>query len=153
MWRLYSTNSIQRASDRCRNRSQTAGASQAARLDVFVTVHDTGLRPNDVFRMRVENIKWSDRAYFNASGKTKRSRRWVALSQRVLDLLSMRCGGWQEGLGSALKAQQNRSPHDKLRKRFGSCEKLRGCLRPWYFTRRSTLTVCSSMRPRTTCSS
>ena len=47
--------------------------------------------------MRVENINLSERAYFNASGKTKRSRRWVALSQRVLDLLFMRCGGRQEG--------------------------------------------------------
>src|SRR5215469_10421260 len=65
--------------------------------DVFVTVQDTWLRPDEVFRMRVENINRSARAYFNASGKTKRSRRWVALSQRVLDLLFMGCGGRREG--------------------------------------------------------
>jgi integrase len=47
--------------------------------------------------MRVESLHWSARAYFNATGKTKRSRRWVALSQRVLDLLFLRCGGRHEG--------------------------------------------------------
>ena len=70
---------------------------------MFVSVQDTGLRPDEVFRMRVENINWSARAYFNASGKTKRSRRWVPLSQRVLDLLLMRCGGRQEGWAFASK--------------------------------------------------
>jgi integrase len=40
--------------------------------DVFITVQDTGLRPDEVFRMRVENINLSERAYFNASGKTER---------------------------------------------------------------------------------
>jgi hypothetical protein len=43
--------------------------------DVFVIAQDTWLRPDEVFRMRVENINWTTRAYFNASGKTKRSRR------------------------------------------------------------------------------
>jgi integrase len=66
-------------------------------LDVFVIVQDTGLRPDEVFRMRVEDVNWSSRIYFNASGKTKRARRPVALSQRVLDLLFVRCGCRTEG--------------------------------------------------------
>lgn len=66
-------------------------------LDVFVIVQDTGLRPDEVFRMRVEQVNWSTRAYFNASGKTKGARRLVPLSQRVQDILFARCGDRQEG--------------------------------------------------------
>lgn len=58
--------------------------------DVFVTIQDARLRPDEVFRMCLENINLSERAYFNAWGKASRSRGWVALSQRVLDLLFMR---------------------------------------------------------------
>src|SRR5262249_50063910 len=67
-----------------------AHLKQPAR-DVFLIIQDTGLRPDEVFRMQIEQINWSMRRYFNASGKTRKSRRMVPLSQRILDALFLRC--------------------------------------------------------------
>ena len=119
-------------------------------VDVFVTVQDTGLRPDEVFRMRIENVNWNTRAYFNGSGKTKRARRWVPVSQRVLDLLFVRCGtkggsSRQNAVGLVISQLSPKSSEKRGR--------LRGCLRPLYFTqrgwRRSHRDALSASRTRT----
>jgi len=76
--------------------------------------------------MRVEDINLSERSYFNASGKTKHSRRWVALSQRVLDLLFLRCGGRQDGWVCRQSAA-NQVTSRQSRKSSGRREMLRAC--------------------------
>jgi integrase len=43
---------------------------------------DTGLRPDEVFRIRVENIDFVDRTIFNPFGKTKAARRKVTIDRR-----------------------------------------------------------------------
>ena len=65
--------------------------------DVLIMIQDTGMRPDDLFRIRVENIDWTRRLIFNPSGKTKAARRHVPISQRMLDLLMLRCSGKREG--------------------------------------------------------
>ncbi len=65
--------------------------------DVFTTMLDAGLRDGEVVRMRIENIHWTQAFYFNPKGKTKRARRIVPLSERVLALLRVRCGELREG--------------------------------------------------------
>lgn len=65
--------------------------------DVLIIIQDTGMRPDEVFRIRVENINWNRRLIFNPHGKTRASRRHVPISQRVLELLSLRSRGRQEG--------------------------------------------------------
>jgi integrase len=41
--------------------------------DVLIIIQDTGMRPEEVFRIRVENIDWSRRLIFNPHGKTRAS--------------------------------------------------------------------------------
>jgi integrase len=65
--------------------------------DVLVVIQDTGMRPEEVFRIRIENIDWSRRLIFNPNGKTKAARRHVPISERMLDLLSIRCSNKPEG--------------------------------------------------------
>jgi integrase len=65
--------------------------------DVLIMIQDTGMRPDEVFRIRVENIDWTRRLIFNPSGKTKAARRYVPISERMLDLLMLRCSGKREG--------------------------------------------------------
>jgi integrase len=65
--------------------------------DVLVIMQDTGLRPEEVFRIRVENIDWQRRAIFNPHGKTRASRRYVLISERMSELLMLRCAGKTEG--------------------------------------------------------
>jgi integrase len=43
--------------------------------DVLVVIQDTGMRPEEVFRIRIENLLWSHRLMFNPNGKTKAARR------------------------------------------------------------------------------
>jgi integrase len=40
--------------------------------DVLIVIQDTGMRPEEVFRIRTENINWSQRLIFNPSGKTRK---------------------------------------------------------------------------------
>ena len=61
--------------------------------DVFLISQDSGLRPDEVVRMRWENVLWDKNLIFNPDGKTKKSRRHVPLSDRVRNLLRGRAEG------------------------------------------------------------
>jgi len=65
--------------------------------DVLIIIQDTGLRPEEVFRIRIENIDWNRMVIFNPHGKTRASRRYVPISRRMLDLLALRCAGKKAG--------------------------------------------------------
>src|ERR1700675_3881535 len=65
--------------------------------DVLIMIQDTGMRPEEVFRIRIENIDWTRRLIFNPSGKTKAARRHVPISERMLNLLVVRCAGKRDG--------------------------------------------------------
>ena len=48
---------------------------------------DTGLRPEEVFRIRVENIDFKQITIFNPFGKTKAARRIIPMTDNVSSLL------------------------------------------------------------------
>jgi len=45
--------------------------------DVLIIVQDTGMRPDEVFHIRIENIDWSRQVIFNPHGKTRASLRYL----------------------------------------------------------------------------
>jgi integrase len=55
--------------------------------EVLTIMLDSGMRNGEVIRMRWENIDWDGAFYFNPKGKTRKARRHVPLSERVLALL------------------------------------------------------------------
>jgi len=55
--------------------------------DVLIIMLDSGLRNGEVIRMRLEHINWESAFYFNQKGKTRKARRLVPLSERVIALL------------------------------------------------------------------
>jgi integrase len=65
--------------------------------DVLFIAQDTGLRPEEVFRVRIEHVDFLKRRIFNPSGKTRASRRFVPISQRMESMLLLRCAGKTEG--------------------------------------------------------
>ena len=65
--------------------------------DVLVLMLDTGMRPGEVFQMRWEDIKWDSEMIFIPRGKTKRSRRSVPMSERVVEALLIRRNSQTEG--------------------------------------------------------
>lgn len=65
--------------------------------DVIVLVQDTGARPEEVFRIRVEDVHLDQHHIFNPHGKTKNSRRYLPISDRMVEMLQRRCGDGKEG--------------------------------------------------------
>lgn len=65
--------------------------------DVLVIMQDTGLRPDEVLRMRWEHIDWLRQTVFNPAGKTPCARRMLPLSERVLRVLGGRRHGQSAG--------------------------------------------------------
>jgi integrase len=61
--------------------------------DVFLITQDSGLRPDEVIRMRWDNVLWDKNLIFNPDGKTEKARRHVPLSERVRDVLRTRAQG------------------------------------------------------------
>lgn len=58
--------------------------------DIAQIILDTGLRPEEAFRIRVENLDFSARTIFNPFGKTKAARRKVTMTDEVYELLKHR---------------------------------------------------------------
>lgn len=73
-----------------------AAAKQPLR-DVLIVMLDTGMRPQEVFCMRWEDIDWEKLTIFVPKGKTRNARRHVAISQRLLAVLKRRCNGITSG--------------------------------------------------------
>ncbi len=73
-----------------------AAAPQPLR-DVAILVLDSGMRPSEVFEMRWEDLTWDPGMIFIPRGKTKRSRRHLPMSERVIEALQIRRNGQTEG--------------------------------------------------------
>jgi integrase len=69
--------------------SYLAGASDPLR-GIAETMLDTGMRPEEVFRIKVENIDFKQRTIFNPFGKTKAARRTIPMTDSVASLLKCR---------------------------------------------------------------
>lgn len=65
--------------------------------DVLIIMRDTGMRPEEIFRMRSEYVSWATRTYCNPHGKTAHASRVIPLSERVHNLLVQRWNGKPEG--------------------------------------------------------
>ncbi len=59
--------------------------------DFLVIAQDSGMRPEEILRMRIEHIDWDNFRIWNPYGKTAKSRRFVLMSLRMRDLLFARC--------------------------------------------------------------
>lgn len=64
---------------------------------VLLIMLDSGLRPGEIFRMRWENIHWDKWLIFNPRGKSRKSRRYVPLTERVKAALLTRKPEGNEG--------------------------------------------------------
>jgi integrase len=68
---------------------QAAYLSQASQplCDIARVMLDTGMRPEEVFRIRTENIDFKQKTIFNPFGKTKAARRTIPMTDDVSSLL------------------------------------------------------------------
>lgn len=86
------------AADRLLESGKWTPKMYATFRDVVVLVRDTGMRnKKELFCARIEDVDWNNRVFFIPDSKTENGRRFVPLSDRVLDLLKGRCGERREG--------------------------------------------------------
>jgi integrase len=58
--------------------------------DIAVLMLETGMRPEEIYRARRENVNLDDGYVFNPYGKSKAARRAIALTRRAADMLKSR---------------------------------------------------------------
>ena len=94
--------------------------------DAIILMRDTGMRnERELYRTRIENIDWNGRVIFVPDSKTPNGRRLVPLTDRVLDLLLVRCGERREGW--LFPSKRSKSGHlTTLAKRFREARKKAG---------------------------
>jgi integrase len=104
-----------------------AAASQPLK-DVALVIIDTGMRPEEVFRIRTENLNFAERSIFNPFGKHRAAKRKVAMTADVFELLKTRA---REGRGPFVFPSKNdlgrpigsvRKAHDATVERAGIAE-------------------------------
>ncbi len=65
--------------------------------DVLIIMLDSGIRPGEVFRMCWGDIDWNHGTIFIPRGKTPRSRRYIPMSDRVMEALRLRRKDQEQG--------------------------------------------------------
>jgi integrase len=93
--RLIDTDSeakLQQAHHEPMRHSGTRRKREQAWLFVVI-LQDTGMRPNEVFSMRIENIHWNESTIWIPRGKTENARRTVGMSDRLKHMLEVWCSG------------------------------------------------------------
>jgi integrase len=84
--------SLQNAYQKASNNPHTRRQREQAWL-VMVILQDTGMRPDEVFPMRIENIYWTDHRIWIPEGKTPKAKRFVGMSDRMKQMLALWCEG------------------------------------------------------------
>jgi integrase len=87
--------------------------SPAPLREVFIIMLDAGMRPSEVIRMRRELVHLEEAFYFNPKGKTRKARRRLPLSERVLAILNARMYG-EEREGWIFPSAKSQSGHIEL---------------------------------------
>jgi integrase len=95
--------------------------------DIIVIMRDTGMRNGrELYRMRIENIDWANRVVFNPDSKTAKGRRFVPLSDRVLEILKVRCAGRTQGWVFPGSRKGKHISYDMVNKRWLRARKAAG---------------------------
>jgi integrase len=101
--------------------------------DISKIILDTGMRPEEVFRMRIENLDFKQKSIFNPNGKTKAARRTIPMTDDAWSLLKLRVNeaetlgtpyvfpsphNVQRPIGSVKKAHSAAVTRAKITRRF-----------------------------------
>lgn len=91
--------------------------------DVLIIMLDTGMRPAGVFRMEWEQVHWEKELIFVPRSKSRKSRRYVPLSNRVRAALQVR----PKNSRFVFPSERSGSGHiETVQKQFACAKKLAG---------------------------
>jgi integrase len=90
----------------------------------FVVLQDTGMRPDEVYPMRIENIHWNENRIWIPEGKTENARRFIGMSDRLKTTLQHWCSGRE---GWVFPSPRSKSGHlTTINKGFQAARKRAG---------------------------
>jgi integrase len=93
--------------------------------DVLLIMLDTGMRPAEVFRMRWEHVKWERELIFVPRSKSRKSKRFVGITERVRAALLARKPEANEGW--VFPSPRAKSGHlQTVQKQFEGAKRLAG---------------------------
>ena len=93
--------------------------------DVLLIMLDTGMRPAEVFRMRWEHVKWERDLIFVPRSKSRKSKRFVGITQRVRAALLVRKTDANEGW--VFPSARAKSGHlETVQKQFERAKRMAG---------------------------
>ena len=72
-------------------------ADRETLVDIYLMMHDAGMLTSEAASARVELIDWEGKRLFNPGGKSKKAKRWIPLSDRLVSRLRVRCQGRAKG--------------------------------------------------------
>jgi site-specific recombinase XerD len=91
--------------------------------DILLIMLDTGMRPAEAFRMEWEHVHWDRGSIFVPRSKSRKSKRYVPLSDRVRAALHVRC----KDSRFVFPSDRSRSGHiETVQKQFVRAKKLAG---------------------------
>lgn len=91
--------------------------------DVFQIMRNTGMRPEEVFRMRKEDILWEKRGILVPRGKSRASRRFVGMSAEAEAVLRLRA---KNGSDWVFPSRKIKSHITTVAKAYAKARKLAG---------------------------
>jgi integrase len=87
--------------------------------DVFLSVQDAGMRPDEVFRMKVTHVLWRKSLIFIPRGKSEKAHRHVPLSDRLRAALWARAQGTtSEWMFPSKRSRSGHLEHSGVAKAF-----------------------------------
>jgi integrase len=91
--------------------------------DVLLIMLDTGMRPAEVYRMQWNHVKWDRELIFVPRSKSRKSKRYVSVSERVKRALQMR----PQESSFVFASARSRSGHiETVQKQFDRAKQLAG---------------------------
>lgn len=118
--KLLAVTQIARASNK-KNSPKSANYGWHPLRDVLLVMLDTGMRPAEVFRMEWEHVHWESGSIFVPRSKSRKSKRYVPLSDRVRAALEQR----QKDSRFVFPSDRSRSGHiETVQKQFARAKQL-----------------------------
>jgi integrase len=119
---LLAVTQVERTSDK-KHAPKSANYGWQPLRDILLIMLDTGMRPAEVFRMEWEQVHWDRGSIFVPRSKSRKSKRYVPLSDRVRAALQVRSTDSR----FVFPSDRSRSGHiETVQKQFARAKELAG---------------------------
>ncbi len=100
-----------------------------------MVMRDTGMRnARELYRMRVENVDWTNGLIFNPFSNAAKGRRFIPMSERVREILRVHCGDRKDDWVFKSRYKGQHIGAALVNRQWVAARKKPGCRRIWSHT-------------------